>query len=310
MSRESGGWQIDAGFVAAFQMQWRAPAADGELSSIEAMLGVALPPLVRDWYRAADGGVARAPGSELTLHTLAEVRAWFEQSPLAERAQFPFASNNDSNPFCVCCNGPLLGYVVQMPHDDEPRLVFRAPAGFFHAAAAQLASEQQFEPHDLPSDFDDPERTDRDVEAGRALVQQTLASPMQEQAETSATLMFAADLLRDAVEIRAIAELGDEYVWQHVARRLQRLATPEAERELNAMHQVFDDFVETCAAQLRAVGFDVSVHAPYGRKGLQINPYELGLNMEMFFARRLRPDCHQFMLERVRALTAKHESPG
>jgi hypothetical protein len=35
---------------------------------------------------------------------------------------FPFTDCNDSNPYCVCCNGPLRGRVVHVFHDDDPKL--------------------------------------------------------------------------------------------------------------------------------------------------------------------------------------------
>lgn len=313
MTRESGGWEIDAGFVAAFQVEWRAPAEKDELAAIEATLGVPLPDEVRAWYGAANGGVARAQGSELVLHSLAEVAEWFANAPLAKRGHFPFATNNDSNPFCVCCTGPLRGYVIQTPHDDEPRLMYRSAAGFFQAAAAQLRREQCYEPHDLSGDFEAAERTDDDVRIGRELVGQVRGGTELKKKAATIALLFAADLLSDAAEIRAIAELGDEYVSQHVVRRLQRLqqlGSPEADREVAAMHAIFDDFVEGCASQLRAAGYDVTVDTPYGRKALTVNPHDIGLNMEMFFAKRNSPDCAAYLLERVQALVAisKQES--
>jgi hypothetical protein len=309
MHREARAWEIDAQFREGFQVEWRAPAAESDLVAIEAVMNTALPAGVRGWYEAADGGVARAPGSELSLHSLAEVKEWFEHSPLAKRGHFPFASNNDSNPFCVCCKGPLSSYVIQTPHDDEPRLMYRSTDGFFHAAAAQLASEQSFDPDDLPRDFDAPERTDSDVQAARELVGQVQAGKLKNNGATIA-LLFAADLLRDAAEIRALSQLGDEYVEQHVKQRLKRLGTDEALRELGTMQQVFDDFVEACATQLRAAGFDATVYTPYESKSVIVSPYDIGLNMEMFFAKRQEPNSEQFLLERVRALIAKHTAKG
>lgn len=215
-------WSIDAAFIAEFRPEFRAPAPGSELAEVEAAMRCALPAEVRGWYEAADGGVARAVGSELTLHSLEEVKRWFAHSPLAKRGQFPFASNNDSDPFCVCCKGPLLGHVIQTPHDDEPRLMYRSAAGFFRAAAAQLATAKRYEPHDLPSEFDAPERTDEDARIAHALVAQVTGKELKGMSATI-TLMFAADLLSDADAIRAIAEQGDQYVREHAGRRLARL---------------------------------------------------------------------------------------
>lgn len=304
MNRESGGWEIDAAFAAAFQVEWRAPAEEDELGAIETALGVPLPDEVRAWYRAAEGGVARRAGAELALHSLAEVQAWFDNSPLAKRGHFPFASSNDSNPFCICCKGPLLGYVIQTPHDDEPRLMYRSAAAFFQAAATQLAIGQSYEPSDLSSDFSATQRTAEDARVARELVAQVRSGTELAKEDATIGLLFAADLLTDAAEIRALAELGDEYVWQHMLRRLQQLNTPESARELSAMYQTFDDFVEECAAQLRAAGFEVAYKTRNERKSLKVKPHGPSLNMDMFFAKRHSPDCAAFLLERVQALVA------
>ena len=61
-------------------------------------------------------------------------------------------------------------------------------------------------------DFETTERTDKDTEIARELVAQVRGGSELKKKAAMLALLFAADLLRDAAEIRALAELGDEYV--------------------------------------------------------------------------------------------------
>jgi hypothetical protein len=38
---------------------------------------------------------------------------------------FPITESNDSNPYCVACKPPFRGRIIQLRHDDSPRLAFR-----------------------------------------------------------------------------------------------------------------------------------------------------------------------------------------
>jgi hypothetical protein len=297
---------VDPAFASAFHIEWTKPATEGELVAAEKALAAPLPAEVRAWYRAANGGQAGAGRAELKLHSLDFALGWVERTTLGELGHWPLATNADSNPICVVCKGPLLGYVVQWEHDGEPRVLYRSVAGFFREATEQLAREGYLDTHELKGDFEAPERTPEDVQAGRGLVRTVAEGAVTGMAATS-TLMFAADLLTSADEIRTLAELGDEYVWTHVTHRLSQLGTPDAERTVGSMANAYDDFVEKCAEQLRAAGFEVEIDTTYERKGLTVNPHDIGLNMEMFFAQRSEPGVYQYLLERVRALVAIHE---
>jgi hypothetical protein len=302
----STGWAIDAEFATVFQVEWRAPATEAELKEAEAAMNVPLPELVREWYRVANGGASRAPRTEISLLALEEVMNLFNQTVLAKRGHFPFVDNNDSDPICIVCRGPLLGYVTQWEHDGEPRVLYRSVAGFFREAVEQLAKEGYLDTHELKGDFAAPERTDDDLRIGRELVQ-TIKDGKATKMAAATRLMFAADLLDDVTEIREAAELGNEYVWDHVMRRLAQLGTPAAEAALSAMRTAYDDFAEKCAALLRGGGFEVEVKAPYGRKSLTMNR-KIHLNMDAFFAQRSRPDFDQYLLDWAREAVARKQA--
>lgn len=301
----SKGWAIDAEFSRVFQVEWRAPATEEELKEAEAAMNAPLPELVREWYRVANGGASRAPRTEISLLALEEVMNLFNQTVLAKRGHFPIADNNDSDPICIVCRGPLLGYVTQWEHDGEPRVLYRSAAGFFREAAEQLARRGHLDTHELHGDFAAPERTADDLRIGRELVQ-TVKDGKATKMAAATRLMFAADLLDDVTEVRETAELGNEYVWDHVMRRLAQLGTPAAEAALNAMRSAYDDFAEKCAALLRAGGFEIELDAPYGRKSVTMNG-DIHLNMQAFFANRRQRDFDQYLLEWAQSAVARHE---
>lgn len=305
MSGAASGWEIDAAFLEAFQIEWKPPAREDELKEAETAMNVPLPEMIRSWYGAANGGASSAPRTELSLLALEQVMNLFNETVLAKRGHFPFADNNDSNPICIVCRGPMLGYVTQWEHDGEPRVLYRSVAGFFREAVTQLASEGYLDTHELKGDFAAPERTDDDQRIGRELVQ-TIKDGKATKMAAATRLMFAADLLNDVAEIREAAELGNEYIWDHVMRRLEQLGTPAAQTELNAMRTAYDDFAEKCAALLRGGGFEVEVEAPYGRKSLTMNT-KIHLNMDAFFARRSQPDFDQYLLEWAHSAVARHK---
>ena len=301
----------------AYQFEMNPPALESDLVAAERALGCALPPLVKDWYRAADRGRARL-GGELELLPLASVQKYYEQTNLAAGpwGLFPFANNSDSNPICLCCKPPLAGYVVLVNHDDAPTLLYREADGFFRAAIEVAQRGEPLETHDLPSDFDGPQRTPEDLKVAAELVElarsgSNASGAAIDRQDRSLALRFACDLLpnADIAGISALLPLGDEYVREHVLRRLESIAAPEAGAAMLDERARYDAFVAHCVAVLKTAELQVSVHACNGQTTLRLDPDGIWLNTEMFFAARSRPDADAFLVERAQALLSQRRRP-
>ncbi len=302
-------WGIDPDFCSAFQIEFAPPAAASAIEAIERLLGRDLPAVLARWYRAADGGRARAPGSALELLSLEKVERYFDAAGWNESYHgfFPFVENDDSNPICLCCKGPLAGYVVQVPHDDARRLLYRSPSAFFRDALPDSSSAQYFDTHDLQSEFDAAERTEGDLRIARSLTALATAPSRLDEMDRIDALQFACDLLPAGrvSEMRALCELGNEYVAEHVLARLKRIDSAEARQAAREMVAERDDFVEQCAALLRREGIEAVVTQEQGSKGISLQPGPVHLNMDMFFARRRAADFAESFLARVRALLSR-----
>ena len=271
------------GFVEAFQIRCNEPAAEAAIAEVEKRVRVELPPGLRKHFLTCNGGTPQGRRSNLTLYSLEEAMA-YEQVPGfmdSSWRYFPVAENNDSNPICVCCGSPLVGYVVQVRHDDGPRLAFRSLDGFFSSANKSLGRGHGFETESLATDFEGPNRLDADVAIARRLLEVG-------GDERSDALRFACDLLPDSA-LSALGEIlhgGDEYVCEKVTGRLKRIPGAEAKKLLDQTSDDFDAFVERCAAALGKAGIRTSVVVEYGKKTIGVGSAPVWLNMEMFFGRR------------------------
>ena len=156
------------------------PGADeATLARAEASHGVRFPEDVRAFYRVTDGLVLE----DLDLEMLPLSSFGPLAGPLNEGHGYaPFTESNDSNPYAVCCAGPLLGFVVHLYHDNETVLVCRSLGRFLDLVAERQrqvpgATEEQmadlvFCCNSLAGDlaFDRPERTADDARIGDELI--------------------------------------------------------------------------------------------------------------------------------------------
>jgi hypothetical protein len=162
-------------------------ATPAELDAFEARTGLSLPPQLRAFYGATNGLTIDGGGSRYVSMRPA---AWMKILPFAEVMQYvegmrrygipqvwgylPFTDCNDSNPYCVCCNGPLRNRVVHVFHDDVARLKFWELDRFLDAVAAAVVSRGQDPPEvdRLPGEYtsDREDRTEDEVCTGLELL--------------------------------------------------------------------------------------------------------------------------------------------
>ena len=285
------------------------PATDAEIAGAEAQTGLTFPDSLRDLYRQANGVVIH--DYSLTIlpldRAVAEWRALGEAGYPQAWGYFPFTDSNDSNPFCVCCRSPLTGYVVWVPHDDDPAPTHRDLSGFFAALAAFLApfptpdnlAENRLYIEDLPSDFSGSERTARDREVGRLLLEIGYAYGEPEmrtlaRIERSNAFAFSFTLLgaEDVAQIAALLSASDEYISQSAADRLKEIGTPNAQAALATHQSNLLSFVRGLRARVSADGIAVKLEAPHdplaltlsaGGKPIHLNPvawYAIGQTAE------------------------------
>jgi hypothetical protein len=196
-------------------------ATAAELNAFEARAGLSLPPQLRAFYGSTNGLTIEGDSSR---YVSVRPAAWMEILPLARVVPyvegmrgygipqiwgyFPFTDCNDSNPYCVCCNGPLRGRVVHVFHDDVAQLVFWDLHRFFDAVAAAVVSRGKNYPRldRLPGQYasDRKDRTEEEVRTGLELLK--LADGFTD-VEHDDALSFAIALLSEGHEAARAAKL-------------------------------------------------------------------------------------------------------
>ncbi len=291
-------------FLREFQIKGNKPAPEAQLAKAEAKLGFVLPASVRACYRICDGGQAKGGLSALQLFSLEESLDYCMVPGFLSSfwGFLPFAENNDSNPICVCCKSPLAGYVVQVQHDDAPQLKYRSLVGFFQGAIDYVQGGKFLDVHQMAPEFTRGERTEQDGSIARQLIDSATQTATLNDQERTDALRFACELLsdEDVDEIVGLLKVEDEYVREHVLDRLRRISSAKAREAVRQFEKDFDAFVERCAQRLQHAGILASVHAPYGKKTIRLDPGPVWLNTEFFYSQRERLDFEDFLLERAR----------
>ncbi len=273
-----------------------APGVTGaDLDTFETATGLRLPENVRLLYKNCNGA-SLSKGIQRIL-SLEGVRGYvygFRNFGIPQRwGYFPFTDNNDSNPFCVCCASPLIGYVVLVSHDDSAAIKFRSLESFLAAQGGATGGRDLYE---LPSDFAGEARTAADLTAGRELI---ALAPSMEDVEQGDAYRFGMWLLSgdQLGEIIAVLKAGDEYVREDALRRLTAIGTPGAQAAIRDSRADLTRFVARCAEALRQAGVAATVE---GDTGLNAGPRRAGVNTAMFYARRREPDIFEKLIERFR----------
>jgi hypothetical protein len=291
-------------------------ALASEFDVFEAQTGLTLPPELRELYALSNGLVVNR-GGRLVFHTLEEVAnsAYnFEQFGIPRVwGYFPFTDCNDSNPHCVCCDGPAKGYVVCVNHDDIARIEFRS-VGSFCAAICRVLEASAGTHEDggtgpslwrLPQDFypDTSDRTHEDVETARRLL--AFAGTLEEgsieraDAERWAITLFSAN---EVAEVARLLDTGDEYRRNEAIAKLSALNSPQAQAAVQQHRQEMREFSRSVVDALRQGGVTVAEVSQDGSPRLE--PGHVWLNLPMFFTRRRSQTILADVVQRARELIA------
>jgi hypothetical protein len=285
------------------------PGADeATLARAESLHGVRFPEDVRAFYRATDGLVLADLDLEIVpLSYLGPIAR-----PLTEGHGFaPFTESNDSNPYAICCAGPLFGFVVHLYHDDEAVLVCRGLGRFLDRVAERQrqvpgATEEQmadlvFRCNPLTGDlaFELPERTADDARIGDELIRYAERFTPRD-GEHNDALRFAAQMFGPGHEadLARVLAAGDEYVRDAVLERCRGLGTPAAKALLERDSHDFNGFIDELAEAIVAAGMEIRRRPPPGY-GFTIEPGGVGLNFQMLYCHRHEPGWLQGLLQRI-----------
>ncbi|HET6883966.1 MAG TPA: SMI1/KNR4 family protein [Pirellulales bacterium] len=275
------------------------PATRSEIDAFSKAAKLAIPKEVVDLYQTCNGaslrnGVLDIRSTSASLAYLEGMRAF----GIPQRwGYLPIVENNDSNPWCICCNEPLCGYIVQVNHDDNAAIKFRSLDRFVAAISRQVECDEPFL-YKMPADFDTPVRTTQDIDTARRLLQ---TAEKLVDLERFDALHFAVTLFSDdeTNEIVALLDDRDEYVREVAIRRLRRINTPEARRAVREGLGSMRSFVAHCATVLTEAGIRASIH---GDVRLRLDDGPIWLNVEMFFGRRHEPEFIEFFIDRAKKL--------
>jgi hypothetical protein len=285
------------------------PGADpAALAHAEKVLAIRLPEEVRELYRATDGLVI--PDLDLEFEPLSRIERYAGFLTKAF-GYFPFTDCNDSNPYTICCDEPLTGFVVHLYHDDAPVLACRSLGRFLELLVERrqqmlAADEEQREDLDLRINclegdlaFDRPERSAEDARVGRALVRHA-ESLGPSDLDRGAALGFAAQMFGpgDEDELARVMALGDEYARESVLERWRGLGTPAAEALLRRDAEDFDRFLADLASTVEAAGMAIRRHRPPGY-GFTIEEGNIGLNFQMLYSARHEAGFLEGVLGRI-----------
>lgn len=288
----------------------RAGVSAVAIESIEAAGNLRLPDEVRSFYQIFDGvdfhggtleflSLAKADVVRLDLSEMGFNRSW---------CYWPLTENNDSNPFCVSCSGPLSGFVVQVFHDDSPKIKWRTFDSFLKATLDYI-SDDEWGLEFMPNEFEQIERTSHDIETAQALLREASTKPSGDL-ERGEMACFASWLLGEDqwAEVAKLLTCEDEYVRREVTDRLQAMSHPDARRVIDDSKREFQAFVNKCGEVLAKAGFRIGIDE---HSQLQVLDGPIWLNTEMFYSDRDRPDLERFLIERTTHLVGlKRQRPS
>jgi hypothetical protein len=296
-------------FLESVGAECAAGASGHDIASFEEKSGLSLPDNVRDVWTASNGMVIKNGLRRMKLMALSECLEALQGMKQYGIPQtwgfFPFTDTNDSNPYCICCNEPVRGYIARVFHDDTSKIAFRDLGAFLDAIQCVCSASGESGPslHYLPEDFsrNQPKRTDGDMRTGLALLE--LVDQLEGEIEQADARRWAITLLAEVqvAEIIRLLDSGDEYCRREAISRLESMKTPKANEAIKRHKREFGDFMKKCTAELRAAGLDV---AEVKSESIRLGPGITWLNMPMFFSRRQSPTFFGDFVKRAKELVA------
>jgi hypothetical protein len=270
-------------------------ATGAEIAAFEAQTGLTMLPELQELYAASNGFAINRNGW-MRLNTLEEVARYddsFRRFALpGQWGYFAFTDRNDSNPHCVCCDGPAKGYIVRVKHDDVAAIEYRNLDSFLRTLRDVIElpeSDDGPSLWNLPRDFypDTSDRTVEDVATAHRLL--AFASALEENtieradAERWAITLFSEN---EIGEIAHLLDVGDEYRREEALAKLTPMTSPTARTAIQQHRREMREFNRQVVAALKQAGLDV---AEVTERGLRIEPGRVWLNVAMFFTHRRRP---------------------
>ncbi len=221
---------------------------------------------------------------------------------------------NDANPYAICCDEPLTGFVALLYHDDAPVLSCRSLGRFLDLLVEKrrqvlaMDEEQREGDFELRTDrleddlaFDRPERSAEDARVGRALIRHAESlDPID--VDRGVALLFAAQMIGPGHEdeLTRVMMLGDESVREAVLERHGGVWTRLRLRQLwESDKQEFDRFIEELAQAVVAAGMEIRRYPPPGY-GFAITPGNLDVHFKRHFCKRHQPGFLPELIELLR----------
>lgn len=283
-------------FITRLGVRARPGATEAEIAGFERATGLQLPKTFRELYRQYNG-LEFAEGG-LKLLSLSESLEYFNNLENCDLTKtwgyIPFLDNEDSNPWCICCTGPLTGYIVMVSHDDGARVKFRSLDELFEGLLG-IPEDDRWYLDDMEGSFDGTERTSQDVQTARSLLSGLSSYSESDQRDACRFALWL--LSEDQVdEIIPLLDYPDEYIQREAVDRLTGMQSPKAVDALKQSQKRFADFVEQAVEILKQRG----VPARVLNKEMTVNIGGIFLNMEMFYAERHKPGAMEHIVERAK----------
>jgi hypothetical protein len=271
------------------------PVSPEDIAAAEAQLGSELPQEVMDFYTLCDGIVFNECLDVPPLERVVEYFADIIQTPLYNLMVI-ILDEHESNPFFLFHKGPLRGYVARVSHDGDSYVGWRSLSALLKELAAQPLRLGKISADNLAGELKHSERTERDVEAGRGMIEFAKNSELDE-ADRPLAYAFGFDLLGDGQvhEIAAYLEHEDMFVARAARERLAQLQGAEAKAMLGNHWAAIKRHVQQCAELLRHAGHNATV---VNELDIRIDPGPSWLNWEALFSVKDRPDFEQWLLGR------------
>ena len=236
------------------------PVSTETLDSFEQTFAIQLPQRIRDIYAYSNGCMLGPRRPQIvSIEVATKYAQAFARMGIPQRwGYFALTDNNDSNPYCVCCKPPLVGYVVKVSHDDSAEIKFRTVDDLLLAVRKGLRENPRWDLGYAESQFRGRDRTPEDIASGKQLIE--LAASLTD-VERADALRFGMWLLSDAhiADIAALLEDKDSYVREHAEGRLRSIGNAEAITAIDNLHKQQDEFANRCLVLLVNVGIDARI---------------------------------------------------
>jgi hypothetical protein len=286
----------------------RPPVPEHVISEFELEAGFRLPPELRALYLMCDGIEFRK--TLFRVMPFAEARqvreAFHRHTAYDMTIHFPLTENNDSDPFCVCCDGLLTGYIMHFAHGFGTLLAFRGLELFFEAVGPWLKriDRTRTDLHQiLPYDMQSPERTSHDIETGLKLLHQIQTGESGDEDAELDLFRYAVLLLSEAHvdKIAPFLEYTTTNQSQEVQQRFKEMNSPDAKKALRLFGASWRKFVKQCRSHLAP--FEIEM-APYRSSIYKVRHENVSqyLYLDPFYPQRHHPDFWPSFIDHV-----KHE---